>query len=112
MASLSKKHETFISNTFEEADLSPCRARHGCVAAINGKIIARGHNNYRQHSYDGIMNNPFSCHAEMDVLRKCLQKVSIETEKFKAISVKDLNTLTAEKVYLEIRKKLELIDQS
>ena len=40
------------------------------------------------------------------------KKVSIETEKFKAISVKDLNTLTAEKVYLEIRKKLELIDQS
>jgi len=38
------------------------------------------------------------------------QKVSIETDKFKAISVDDLNSLTAEKVYLEIKDKLELID--
>ena len=40
------------------------------------------------------------------------KKVSIETEKFKPITVKDLNTLTAEKVYSEIKLKLELIDQS
>jgi tRNA(Arg) A34 adenosine deaminase TadA len=81
MTSLSNKHDRVISNTFDEALLSPCSSRHGCVAAINGKIIARGPNNYRQHSHDGIMNNPFSCHAEMDVLRKCLQKVSIEKMK-------------------------------
>ena len=40
------------------------------------------------------------------------KKVSIETDKFKPITVKDLNTLTAENVYLEIKKKLELLDQS
>ena len=33
-------------------------------------------------------------------------KVSIETEKFKAISVEDLNLLDAEKVYSEIKDKL------
>ena len=38
------------------------------------------------------------------------KKVSIETEKFKAITVGDLNDLTAEKVYLEIKDKLELIN--
>ena len=38
------------------------------------------------------------------------KKVSIETEKFKAITVDDLNDLTAEKVYLEIKDKLELIN--
>jgi len=38
------------------------------------------------------------------------KKVSIETNKFRAISVKDLNDLTAEKVYLEIKDKLELIN--
>ena len=38
------------------------------------------------------------------------KKVSIETEKFKAITVSDLNSLTAEKVYSEIKRKLELID--
>ena len=38
------------------------------------------------------------------------QKVSIETSKFKAITVDDLNLLSAEKVYSEIKDKLELID--
>ena len=38
------------------------------------------------------------------------KKVSIETDKFKAISVEDLNGLTAEKVYAQIKKKLELIN--
>ena len=38
------------------------------------------------------------------------KKVSIETEKFKAITVDDLNDLAAEKVYLEIKDKLELIN--
>jgi len=37
-------------------------------------------------------------------------KVSIETEKFKAITVDHLNKLEAEKVYLEIKNYLELID--
>ena len=38
------------------------------------------------------------------------KKVSIETDKFKAISVDDLNGLTAEKVYLEIKNNLESIN--
>tara|TARA_B100001123_G_scaffold367537_1_gene427889 strand:- start:1508 stop:2446 length:939 start_codon:yes stop_codon:yes gene_type:complete len=38
------------------------------------------------------------------------QKVSIETEKFKAITVNDLNQLAAEKVYLDIKSELELIN--
>ena len=38
------------------------------------------------------------------------KKVSIETEKFKSIVVDDLNKLTAENVYLEIKDKLELIN--
>ena len=38
------------------------------------------------------------------------KRVSIETEKFKAIVTEDLNKLTAENVYLEIKDKLELIN--
>ena len=38
------------------------------------------------------------------------KKVSIETDKFKAITTDDLNSLNAEKVYSEIKNKLELID--
>ena len=37
------------------------------------------------------------------------KKVSIETKKFKAISVNDLKDLTADQVYLEIKDKLESI---
>ena len=38
------------------------------------------------------------------------QKVSIETDKFKAITTDNLNSLSAEMVYSEIKNKLELID--
>ena len=38
------------------------------------------------------------------------KKVSIETDKFKAITVDDLNSLSAEIVYSEIKDKLELIN--
>ena len=38
------------------------------------------------------------------------KKVSIETDKFKAVTVDNLNDLAAEKVYLEIKDKLELIN--
>jgi len=38
------------------------------------------------------------------------KKVSIETDKFKSILAEDLNLLSAEKVYSEIEKKLELIN--
>ena len=38
------------------------------------------------------------------------KKVSIETKKFKAIATDNLNGLTAEKVYLEIKDKLKLIN--
>ena len=37
------------------------------------------------------------------------KKVSIETEKFKALTVNKLADLSAEKVYSEIKSKLELI---
>ena len=38
------------------------------------------------------------------------KKVSIETDKFKAITAEKLTDLTAEKVYLEIKEKLESIN--
>ena len=38
------------------------------------------------------------------------KKVSIETDKFKALTTKDLNSLTCEMVYSKIKSKLELIN--
>ena len=47
--------------------------RHGCIAVMNGKVISRGHNHYRNYSRDGLINNTCTCHAEMAAIRN-LQK--------------------------------------
>ena len=73
--SISNNDEQLISRAIEHAKCSPCKMRHGCVASINGKYIAGGHNHYRVYSSDGVIDNPCSCHAEMDVLHKCLKRV-------------------------------------
>ncbi len=53
-----------------EAQNSPCGMRVGCVAVLNGQPIARGFNNYRSYSQDGIIKDSFTCHAECDVIHK------------------------------------------
>jgi tRNA(Arg) A34 adenosine deaminase TadA len=57
-----------------EARKSELAYRLGCVAVASGKVVARGHNNYRTYSKDGLIDNVCSCHAEIDVLRKCLKQ--------------------------------------
>lgn len=71
---LSNADRRIASLAFEEATKSPLTYRVGCIAAISGKIIARGHNHYRTYSKDGMIHNTCSCHAEIDVLRKCLKQ--------------------------------------
>ena len=70
--SISIHEELLASYAYEEALKSPCLHRHGCVATVNGKIIARGYNNY-QVSYKKnpiIRCDQCSCHAEIDAIRK------------------------------------------
>jgi len=57
-----------------EAYKSDLAYRHGCIAVVSGKIVARGYNHYRTISQDGLIGRVGSCHAEIDVLRKCLKK--------------------------------------
>lgn len=57
-----------------EAHKSLVTYRHGCVAVVSGKIVARGFNNYRTYSRDGMIQNTCSCHAEISVLRKCIKQ--------------------------------------
>ena len=64
------KDEKFANIALEEAKKSDVLSQHGCVAVLNGKIIARGHNSSRAYSGDGFLRNTCSCHAEVDVLRK------------------------------------------
>ena len=72
---ISNNDDQLISRAIQEARCSPCKIQHGCVASINGKYIASGHNHYRMYSSNKIIDNPCSCHAEMDVLHKCLKTV-------------------------------------
>mgnify|MGYP005642465883 CR=1 FL=1 len=64
----------YVELAATEAYKSTVNYRHGCVAVSSGKVIARGHNHDRTISRDGLIsNNVCSCHAEIDVLRKCLR---------------------------------------
>ena len=84
MEFISLKDEHLASYAYLEAEKSPCLMRHGCIAVVNGKIIARGHNHYRTNSHDKIIDKMCSCHAEMDTLRSVLysQKLHIKERKY------------------------------
>tara|TARA_Y100001958_G_C20778966_1_gene251403 strand:- start:94 stop:399 length:306 start_codon:yes stop_codon:yes gene_type:complete len=66
----SNKEQTFLNAAFNQALLSPCQMRHGCVVVANGRILGKGYNHYRTKSSDKIING-CSCHAEMAALRDC-----------------------------------------
>lgn len=66
------KAQTFINEAFNQAILSPCQMRHGCVVVANGKIVGKGYNNYRTTSCDHIIRG-CSCHAEMAAIRDCVR---------------------------------------
>ena len=67
---ISKKDCVLASDAANEAMKSEVLQRIGCVATVNGKIIAKGCNNYRTHSKNGIISNTMTCHAECNVLHK------------------------------------------
>lgn len=67
---LSQKHQNFISIAVEESKKSDVLMRLGCVATMNGKVMGKGYNNYRNRTSDGfVSNNQCTCHAEMAALR-------------------------------------------
>ena len=69
MYELSIEAAKYINLAREESLKSPVFMKHGCIAVINGRVMARGHNHYRTYSNDGYINNSCTCHAEMDTLR-------------------------------------------
>lgn len=70
----SNKDIRYMNIASSEAHKSLVTYRHGCVAVVSGKIVARGFNNYRTYSRDGMIQNTCSCHAEISVLRKCIKQ--------------------------------------
>mgnify|MGYP003648361186 FL=1 len=59
----------FLEHARNESFRSPVSMKHGCVAVVNGRIMATGHNHYRTSSRDGFICNSCTCHAEMAALR-------------------------------------------
>ena len=84
MDHVSHKDMSLASHAFVEAEKSPCLMKHGCVAAVNGKIVARGHNHYRTNSKDRIIHKMCSCHAEIDTIRNFYyaRKMHIKERKY------------------------------
>lgn len=78
----SKSDFRFLELAAKEAQKSTMKAhKHGCVAVASGKIIAKGYNHYRLTFRDNILpESSWSCHAEMEVLRKCL-KANLQKKK-------------------------------
>lgn len=70
LSSISVSDANYLSYAAQEASKSKLLSQHGCVAVVNGRIMARGHNSLRTQSNDGFISNTCSCHAEMDTLRK------------------------------------------
>uniref|UniRef100_A0A6C0JCT6 CMP/dCMP-type deaminase domain-containing protein n=1 Tax=viral metagenome TaxID=1070528 RepID=A0A6C0JCT6_9ZZZZ len=71
LITISSSDERFAADAYDFASKSEMLAQLGCVAVVGGKIVARGCNHYRTFSKDGLIQNCCSCHAEIDVLRKC-----------------------------------------
>ena len=69
---ISNKDHRFASIALDEAAKSTLLMQHGCIAVLSGKVIAKGCNNIRSHSKDGLLNYRKCCsaHAEICVLHK------------------------------------------
>jgi tRNA(Arg) A34 adenosine deaminase TadA len=69
---ISLKDQRFANIALDEASKSTLLMQHGCIAVLSGKILAKGFNNIRSHSRDGLLHYRKCCsaHAEIDVLRK------------------------------------------
>jgi tRNA(Arg) A34 adenosine deaminase TadA len=74
---LSNKDQQFINIAAEEAMSSDCLMQHGCVAVLNGKVIGRGFNHLCNSTSDGfVVENQYSCHAEVSALREAFYKIN------------------------------------
>ena len=76
---ISNKDHRFASIAMDEAAKSTLLMQHGCIAVLNGKVIAKGCNNIRSHSKDGLLHFRKCCsaHAEISVLHKlCITELS------------------------------------
>tara|TARA_Y100001970_G_C14246533_1_gene868670 strand:- start:3267 stop:3764 length:498 start_codon:yes stop_codon:yes gene_type:complete len=79
---MSSKHYKWFEYAGVIANQSTLLFKLGCVATYGGKMIASGcnnHNNYSKH--DHLCDSSCTCHAEINVIRKCLKLIGEEKMK-------------------------------
>lgn len=67
------KREYYISQAIQEAYKSDCKHKHGAVCVKGGKVISRGHNQFKTlRVFTGNRNTRklVTIHAEMDALTR------------------------------------------
>ena len=73
MLNISNKDMKFINMAYDVSLNSSMLMKHGCVVTCNNKYISSGYNSKRNKFNDNIISKCFSCHAEMDALRKAIK---------------------------------------
>jgi deoxycytidylate deaminase len=68
------KHERFLEMAQICAEQSTMHYRHGCIAVLHGKVMAKGYNSQRNYSKDKVISNCCSCHAEVDAIRNAIKQ--------------------------------------
>jgi len=108
MIECTQNDERFVSVAVSEAEKSTLSAKLGCVAVVSGKIIARGFNHYRTFSKDGLIEKTCSCHAEMDVLRKCLKQNKIRKLALYIVRISKMGELVCSTPCINCWEKMRL----
>ena len=101
---MSKKDDRFMRMACNIGLESTINIRHGCVAVLNGKVLAQGFNNERCFSSDGLIRETWCCHAEIDTIRKLLYSViGIKTKNISLLCNRD-NTKSTRQWYKILSK--------
>ena len=76
---VSRRDERFAAMAAEEAAKSLLSNwRIGCVAVVNGKVVARGHNHERVRFKKWQNDQTYTCHAEADVIYKLMKQFPLQ----------------------------------
>lgn len=91
---ISKRDEKFIAIASHYASKSTMNSRHGCIVVLNGAVIGNGFNHLRNYSNDKMLNNCYSCHAEIAAIRNAIKFTKIKhQEEHKQITLLKRMTL-------------------
>jgi deoxycytidylate deaminase len=75
---ISKKDEKFLAMASHYASKSTMNSRHGCIVVLNGVVVANGFNHLRNYSSDKMLNQCYSCHAEIAAVRNAMKFTKIK----------------------------------